>query len=88
MQHHAFAIEAEVEEGITFAQAWVEKGLGMKAKNNPDIVVLRYGLLSVEDARQVSELAAGKAFVSEYKGGHHRGLARIPRSAECASQSV
>ena len=67
MQHHAFAIEAEVEEGITFAQAWVEKGLGMKAKNNPDIVVLRYGLLSVEDARQVSELAAGKAFVSEYK---------------------
>ena len=45
----------------------MEKGLGMKAKNNPDIVVLRYGLLSVEDARQVSELAAGKAFVSEYK---------------------
>ena len=37
------------------------------SKGNPDIVVLRYGLLSVEDARRVSELAAGAPFVGEHK---------------------
>ena len=65
--HHAFVIEAEAEEGIEVAQAWAKKELGMKVENNPDIIVLRYGLLSVEDARRVSELAAGKAFVGDTK---------------------
>lgn len=67
MQHHAFVIEAEAEQGIEAAQAWAERKLGMKAKGNPDIVVMRYGLFSVEDARRVSELAAGKAFVGDHK---------------------
>lgn len=67
MQHHAFVIEAEAEEGIAAAQAWAEKELGMKAQGNPDVVVLRYGLLSVEDARRVSELAAGVPFGGESK---------------------
>lgn len=67
MQHHAFVIEAEAEEGIAVAQAWAEKELGMKVKGNPDIVVMRYGLLSVEEARQVSELAAGAAFAGEHR---------------------
>jgi len=66
-RHHAFVIEAEAEEGIEVAQAWVEKELGMKARANPDVVVLKYGLLSVEDARRVSELAAGKAFAGDTK---------------------
>ncbi|MEK7060531.1 MAG: hypothetical protein AAB936_00885 [Patescibacteria group bacterium] len=66
-RHHAFVIEAETEQGIEAAQVWVEKELGMKARGNPDVVVLRYGLLSVEDARQVSELAAGAPFVGENK---------------------
>ena len=67
MRHHAFVIEAEAEEGIKTAQAWVEKELMMEVKGNPDIVVLRYGLLLVEDARRVSELAAGAPFVGEHK---------------------
>ena len=67
LQHHAFVIEAGAEEGVGVAQAWVEKELGMKIKNNPDIVVLRYGLLSVEDARNVTEVAAGAPFVGEHK---------------------
>ena len=67
MRHHAFVIEAEAEEGIKTAQAWVEKELMMEVKGNPDIVVLRYGLLSVEDARRVSEFAAGAPFVGEHK---------------------
>jgi len=66
-RHHAFVIEAEAEEGIAAAQAWTKKELGMEAKGNPDVVVMKYGLLSVEDARRVSLLAAGKAFVGDTK---------------------
>ena len=66
-QHHAFVIKAEAEEGIEVAQEWVEKELGIKVQSNPDIIVLRYGLFSVEDARKVAELAAGAPFVGEHK---------------------
>ncbi len=67
MQHHAFAIGAGKEEGITEALAWAERELGMNAKGNPDIVVLRYGLLSVEDARNVIEAASGAPLAGENK---------------------
>lgn len=67
MRHHAFVIEAGAEEGIAAAWAWAEEQLGMKGKGNPDIVVLRYSLLSVADARRVSELAAGAPFAGDYK---------------------
>lgn len=66
-QHHAFVIEAEAGEGIEVAQAWVKKELGMKAQNNPDVVVLRYGLLSVEDTRDICESAAQAPFMGEHK---------------------
>ncbi|MBI2025553.1 hypothetical protein HYT04_02070 [Candidatus Kaiserbacteria bacterium] len=66
-RHHAFVIEAGTEEGIGVAQAWAGKELGMKIENNPDVVVLRYGLLSVEDARRVTELAAGAPFSGDTK---------------------
>jgi DNA polymerase III delta prime subunit len=56
-----------VEKGIEVAQAWAERELGMNIKSNPDVVVMRYGLLSVEDARRVTELAAGKAFTGNKK---------------------
>lgn len=67
MQHHAFVIEAEAEEGISTAQAWVEKELGIQVHNNPDINILRFGLFSVADARRVTELAAGAAFAGNSK---------------------
>ncbi len=66
-RHHAFVIEAEAEEGIQVAQAWVKDNIGMEAKANPDMIVLRYGLFSVEDARRVSELAASAPFDGESK---------------------
>ena len=66
-RHHAFVIEAEAEEGIAVAEAWLKKELRMEAKNNPDVIVLRYGLLSVDDARRVSELATGAAFSGDTK---------------------
>lgn len=56
--HHAYAIEAERERGIEAALGWVERELGMGAKANPDIVILKYGLFTVEDARGVGEIAA------------------------------
>lgn len=67
IRHHAFVIEAEDDDGISVAHAWVEKELGMKLKANPDVAVLRYGLFSVEDARRVTELATGAPFAGEYK---------------------
>jgi len=67
MRHHSFVIEAEAEEGIEVAEAWAEKELGMKIENNPDVAVLRYGLFSVEDARNVCDIAAGAPFAGEYK---------------------
>ncbi|MFZ2720183.1 MAG: hypothetical protein WAZ27_04935 [Minisyncoccia bacterium] len=67
MRHHSFIIEAEAERGIEAAEAWVEHELQIKTKGNPDVVVLRYGLFSVTDARRVSELAAGASFTGEYK---------------------
>ncbi|MDP1707142.1 MAG: hypothetical protein Q8L30_01135 [bacterium] len=67
LRHHAFVIESEAEEGIAVAQAWAKEKLGMNAQANPDVIVLKYGLLSVEDARRVSELAAGAPFVGDTK---------------------
>lgn len=67
MRQHAFAIEAEADEGVARALAWAEKELGMSGEGNPDISVLKYGLFSVADARRVSELAAGGAFAGESK---------------------
>ncbi|MFZ3044175.1 MAG: hypothetical protein WA058_03690 [Minisyncoccia bacterium] len=67
MQHHAFVIEAESEEGITIAQTWAEKELGIQVKGNPDVAVMQLGLLSVDDARRVTELAAGAPFAGEHK---------------------
>jgi DNA polymerase III delta prime subunit len=66
-RHHAFVIEAEAEKGIATAQAWVEKELQMKIGANPDFVVLRCGLFSVEDARKVYDSASQAPFRGESK---------------------
>jgi DNA polymerase III delta prime subunit len=66
-RQHAFVIEAEAEKGIGVAEAWAERELGMKIENNPDVVVRSYGLLSVEDARSVVDVATGAPFSGEYK---------------------
>lgn len=67
MQHHAFVVEAGAEEGISAALAFLEQEFDMRPDGNPDLVVLRHGLLSVEDARKVTELAAGAPFSGEHK---------------------
>lgn len=65
--HHAFVIEAGVEEGVERALEWIEGELGLSAQGNPDVIVLRYGLFSVEDARKVLELASQAPVIGEVK---------------------
>jgi DNA polymerase III delta prime subunit len=67
MQPHTFVIEADIEKGIEAAHRWAEKEIGMKIEGNPDVVVARYGLLSVEDARKVADLASGAPFRGDTK---------------------
>ncbi len=57
MQHHAYFIAAEVEEGIGRAEELVERELGMSVHGNPDVITLRYGLLTVGEARRLGEVA-------------------------------
>lgn len=57
MRHHAYVIEAGVEEGVERALAWTKDELSLEVKANPDVIVLRYGLFSVDDARRVNEIA-------------------------------
>lgn len=64
---HAFVIEAGAQQGIEAAQAWAERELGMQMKGNPDVVILCYGLLSVEDARGVADAVAGAPFAGKHK---------------------
>jgi DNA polymerase III delta prime subunit len=64
LRHHALVIEAGAEEGIAAARAWAARELGVATEGNPDVVVLRHGLLSVEDARRAGEVAASAAFGS------------------------
>lgn len=68
MRHHAFIIEtAEADKGIETARNWTKQELGLKADDNLDNGVLRYGLFSVADARRIFDLATRTSFAGEYK---------------------
>jgi DNA polymerase III delta prime subunit len=53
----AYFIATESEEGIGKAEAFAERELGVSGRDNPDLVVLRYSLFSVEDARKLLDIA-------------------------------
>jgi DNA polymerase III delta prime subunit len=57
MTHHAYVVGGGAEEGIARALAFIEQELGLAPDGNPDVVVRRYGLFSVEDARDLGYLA-------------------------------
>ena len=65
MAHHAYVIEGEAEDGIGRALGFAERELALSAEANPDVIVRRYGLFSVEDAREL----AGIARLSSTTGG-------------------
>lgn len=58
MSHHAFYYAGDREEGIERALAYGTRSLGLAPTGNPDVVVLRYELFPVEDARKIGELAS------------------------------
>jgi hypothetical protein len=51
MNHHAYLVTGDIEAGIHDALRFAERVLGASPAGNPDVVLLRYGLFSVEDAR-------------------------------------
>ncbi len=65
MRQHSFVIEAESEEGIAHVLSWLASELKMETKGNPDIIISRHKLFSVEDARTVTQHASQKAFSGE-----------------------
>lgn len=67
MAHHAYFITGEREQGIERALLHAESELGLARENNPDLIVLRHGLFSVEDARKLSDLAYRAAMNGEQK---------------------
>jgi len=75
-RHHAYVIEAGEEAGVAAALAHIEcelpsfaKGYGGHGgiRSHPDLVILQYGLLSVEGARRVGELAAQSPAAGDIK---------------------
>ncbi len=53
---HAYFYTGEREQGIERALSHIEEELGLSTTGNPDVVVMRYGLLSVDEAREVGDL--------------------------------
>ncbi|MDB5237274.1 MAG: polymerase subunit delta, polymerase subunit delta protein [Parcubacteria group bacterium] len=67
MAHHAYFVTDESEQGIERALAHAETELGLTRENNPDLIVLRHGLFSVDDARKITDLAYRAAMNGEQK---------------------
>jgi hypothetical protein len=54
MAHHAYFVEGDVHESISKTHQFILAEMGMPIQANADILTLRYGLLSVEDARNLN----------------------------------
>ncbi len=57
MNHHAYFFAGNSEEGIEAARTVALSQLNLSSASNPDLVILTYGLFSVDDARSVFEMA-------------------------------
>jgi hypothetical protein len=67
MAHHAYFYAGEREAGIASALSYAREELGLTGESNPDVVVFRYGLFSVDDARRVIRLADQAAVTGDQK---------------------
>ncbi|MEA2701466.1 MAG: polymerase subunit delta [Candidatus Parcubacteria bacterium] len=54
---HAYYVAGEGEEGIGKAEAFAESEFGIRGRGNPDLVLLRHNLFSVDDARRLMDVA-------------------------------
>lgn len=57
MAHHAYFVTGEREAGVSAALAYAEDVLGMPLAGNPDILIERHGLFTVDDARRIAAKA-------------------------------
>jgi hypothetical protein len=55
--HHAYFVAGEVEAGVTSALSFAERTLDFTLEHNSDVVVLRFGLFTVDDARKLIDSA-------------------------------
>ncbi|MFZ1987664.1 MAG: hypothetical protein WAV21_01355 [Minisyncoccia bacterium] len=67
MAHHAYFFAGEAGEGVTSALAFGERVLELSPVGNPDVIVERYGLFSVEDARMLAAKAALSPLIGQKK---------------------
>lgn len=67
MAHHAYFFAGDTEKGIEKALAYGKEELGLVAINNPNVVVFRYGLFSVDDARRVIRMAGQASMGGDQK---------------------
>ncbi len=64
---HAYAVEGDRASGIAAARAYAAEALGLKGDTHPDIIVLEYGLFSVDDAREVARFASSSPIQGDKK---------------------
>jgi DNA polymerase III delta prime subunit len=57
MAHHAYFFAGNAKEGIEQAKDYAIKEIGISPEHNSDLLVLSYGIFSVEDARSISDMA-------------------------------
>lgn len=58
IRHHAYFYAGDIEEGVGAALSFGERELGLSGSAHADIITLQYTLFSVDEARQVSQIAS------------------------------
>lgn len=67
IQHQAYITEGALEDGVADATEFLAREYGLTSVANPDLVIRRYGLFSVEDARATISFAALTPMVGDKK---------------------
>ena len=60
--HHACLIEGAYEENLNELKDFLRAELNMETLGNPDVVIQKFGTLSIDDARALRGLAARKSY--------------------------
>lgn len=67
MAHHAYVYGGDRARGIKSTRLYAADTLGLTGEQHPDLVVLEFGLFSVDDAREVARFAANQPVAGEHK---------------------
>jgi DNA polymerase III delta prime subunit len=64
---HAYVVEGDREAGLSVVREHARTRLGLEGEHHPDVVILQYGLFSVDDARAVANFASSSPVQSDAK---------------------